>query len=380
MALANVYGDKKIYIGPDPWAAITNPAAANTTLDATNEAAILVGRMTTSDGGSHTIDTSGSSSVSWRAGSVTFANAGTTVKVGVAAVDAGNGPAPRAVNVADVITFDVSKSLVGGGGLISANAWHTHVPDTGTKTIANGDLVAVCIQMAPRAGSDAVNVSNVSNGSFLQRPTVTGFVGGSYAQANSVPNCFITFADGATGWIDGGEVFSTLNTRTWSSGDATKEYGQLFKLPFPQRIFGVYGWLNPTADLDIVLYSDPLGTPSPEKTVSLDANTMGVASARRFREMFTSPYDTTADQLVAAVFKPGGSNVSAYYKTLAAAGHRVSDIWGVEGYGVSRASGAFANANSSLDHYYIGLITGAYDAGGAGAAGGARIIGGTVVR
>jgi hypothetical protein len=49
----------------------------------------------------------------------------------------------------------------------------------------------------------------------------------------------------------------------------------------------------------------------------------------------------------------------------------VADTWGVDGYGISRASGAFSNANSSLDHYYIGLIIGAFDDGaGAGAAGG----------
>jgi hypothetical protein len=63
------------------------------------------------------------------------------------------------------------------------------------------------------------------------------------------------------------------------------------------------------------------------------------------------------------VFKPGGSNVSAYFKTLANSAHRIADMWGTSGYGISRASGAFSDANSSLDHYYIGLLVGAFDSG-----------------
>jgi hypothetical protein len=78
-----------------------------TTLDAANEAVIYIGHMWWEDGGSHTVDTSGSSSLNWRTTTVTFANAGTRVKVGLADVVNAAGPPARAVNVSDVITFDV---------------------------------------------------------------------------------------------------------------------------------------------------------------------------------------------------------------------------------------------------------------------------------
>src|SRR5262245_6556067 len=68
-------------------------------LDAALEAAVFIGNIYTDDGGSHTIDTTGSSSLGWMAASVTFANAGTSVSVGLAAVDTGTGPPARAVNV-----------------------------------------------------------------------------------------------------------------------------------------------------------------------------------------------------------------------------------------------------------------------------------------
>ena len=286
--------------------------------------------------------------------------------VGLATVMATAGPPGRAENVSDVITFNVSKSLVGGSGGITANAWQTHIPDIGTQTIANGDLVAFCIQMTTRGGTDIIVPLTNSVGVPPQRPICTRLLSAVYSLSNSIPNAMITFSDGALGFFYGCDVFSSLNTRTWNSTSATKEYGQLFKLPFPTQVYGVFGWVGASADLELVLYSDPLGTPVAEKTVSVDANTVATTAAARISVLFGSPYITTADQNIGIALKPGASDISTYYRTLASAAHRSSDPWGTDGYGISRASGAFANANSSLDHYYIGLLVGGFDAGGGG--------------
>jgi len=369
MALVALYGSKRAFIGPTPFAVTTVPAVGTTTMDAANEAIMMIGQIETSDGGSHTINTTGSSSIFWRTGAVTFANAGTTVKAGIATVLTTAGPPARATHASDVITFSVSRSMTGGGGGITANAAQNHVPDSGTMTIANGDVVAICIQMTARAGVDSVVVNFTAATDAMHRPAVTQFVGGAYGASAGIPNAFITFSDGATGWIYGGSVFNTILPRTFNSGSATKEYGQLYQLPFPANIYGLYGWVDPDADFDVVLYSDPLGSPVAEKTVSIDANTVQVTQGRRFQVMFSSPYTTTADQLVGAVFKPGASNISAYYRTLSSAGHRASDPWGTSGYGIARASGAFAAENSNLDNYEIGLLAGAFDAGGSAGGG-----------
>jgi hypothetical protein len=370
MALQSLPGTPFVAIGPGIMTAHATPTTANTTMDAANEALIMVGYAVTSDGGSHTINTTGSSSIGWRAGAVTFANAGTTFKVGIAAVDTANGPPARASNTTDVINFDVAASFTGGGGGVTANAWQTSVPTTGSKTIAHGDLVAICLQMTARGGSDSIIATIGTAAGQTHRPTITPFTGGTYTTQTQIPNAFITFSDGATCHLLGTDLFSSINTRTWSSGSATKEYGQLYNLPFPMKVCGIYGWLDPDADCDIVLYSDPLGTPVAEKTISIDLNTVSSANVRRFHTLFATPYTTTANQNIAAVFKPGGSAVSATYRTIANAGHRVADVFGTSGYGISRASGAFADANSSLDHYYIGLIAGAFDDGAGGASGG----------
>lgn len=364
MSYAAVPGAPFVLIGPSNWLRQQPPnPVTSVTLDAANEAVILIGRVVTSDGGSHTIDTSGSSSVQWKAGgTVTFANAGTTVKVGIAAVDAATGPPGRAANASDVITFDVNSAHVGGGGAISSSAWVSSVPTAGTKTIANGDLVAMCIQMTARGGADSVQVASMSSEATFHRPTHTTFTGGSYASVNNFPPFVISFADGALGYIQATDVFSTLNTRTFNSGSATKEYGQLYQFPFPMKVYGLYGFIDADNNCDIILYSDPLGgSPVAEKTVTIDSNTVAGTAGRRFFEQFASPYSVNANQAIGAVFKPGASNASAYFKTLDSAAHRIADVWGTSGYGISRASGAFADANSSLDHYYIGLIVGAFD-------------------
>jgi hypothetical protein len=369
MALTDIYGDKRVFIGPDPFhTPSSSPSVStNVTLDAANESCMMIGHVVTSDGASHTIDTTGSSSIGWRTATVTFANGGTTVNVGVGDVIATAGPPGRANNAADVITFDVNASFTGGGGGITANAWQTSVPTTGTKTIANGDLVAVSIQMTARGGADSVLVTGVNTGVGPHRPAVTSFLASAYAAVGITPNAVITFSDGALGWISGGQVFSTLTTRTYNSGSSPNEYGQLIQLPFPAKIYGAYGWADPDGDFDVVLYSDPLGTPVPERTVSVDLNTAATGASRKWEVSFATPYQTTAALPIGIVAKPTTvTSMSISAKTLASATHRATDPWGTSGYGISRSGGAgvFANANSSLDHYFIGLLAGSFDSGG----------------
>jgi hypothetical protein len=365
MALVGLDGSYWVPIGPNPFLGSTGPSAVGTALDAANEAIIMIGYVVTSDGGSHTIDTTGSSSLAWRCTSATFADGGTVVKVGLAAVDTATGPAARAVNVANVITFDVNASYTGGGGGLT-NAMITSVPTAGTKTVANGDLIAFAVQMTARGGvTDSVSVGVPGSIQISQLPTVTTYTGAAYAGSSALPSCFITFADGATGWFYGSEVYSAFTTRTWNTAGAVDAYGQLYQLPFPCKIYGLWGFLDPDADCSVILYSDPLGTPVAERTVSIDANVVGVAQARRFSVLFPTPYTTAPDQIIVAAFLPGASNISVPYKTIGNAAHRISDVWGTRGYGVQTAGGgaAFSNSNSSLDHYYIGLLVGAFEHG-----------------
>lgn len=343
---------------------------AGTTLDAANESCMMIGQIFTEDGASHTIDTSGSSSIGWRSGALTFASGSTAVLVGVGDVDASNGPPGRAVNVADVITFDVSRSITGGGGGITANAWQEHVPTSGTKTIANGDFVAISVQMTARGGTDSVVVQGAPAGLGISpsRPLMTGFIGGAYTLQGNMPNAVITFSDGVRGYIFGGNVVSTMTTTTWNNGSGTKEYGNVLQFPFPTRAYGLYGGIAFGGNADCICYSDPLGTPVAERTVSVDLNQIGASSsARPTVLMFSSPYDIPANTPVAAIIKPTSvSNNAMLYKTFNIAGHQKSEPLGQNCYAISRNTGAFAQVNSGKDRYNVGLIIGAFDAGGGG--------------
>ncbi len=56
-----------------------------------------------------------------------------------------------------------------------------------------------------------------------------------------------------------------------------------------------------------------------------------------------------------------------------------SEMLGTNGYAINRASGAFAAQNSNKDLYAVGLLVGAFDAGGSAATSVAPLFGGGVI-
>lgn len=330
-------------------------------LDAANEAAIFYGQIVTEDGASHTIDTTGSSAFKWRAGAVTNANAGTTLKIGLAGFATGT-PA-RAANTANVIDFDVA-AVRSGSGVITANASLSHAPTTGTKTVANGDWVAFAIQMTARGGVDVVNVQAAAVTGTVSSPGVTEYLGGSYASSTRLPDVLITFSDGTRGWFLGGYVSTTNATTTWNNTSGTKEYGNIVQFPFPVRIYGIeYGAFGLGGAADLILYSDPLGTPVAERTASMSVDRVTTTAAAAGRSMFSSYYDLPANTPGAVIVKPtSATNVTMIYNSLDAAADQ--DVWGSNGYAVNRNAGAFAAQNSNKDRYSIGALVAGFDAGG----------------
>lgn len=343
-------------------------ALSSTLVDATNEACIMYGEITTSDGASHTLDTSGK--IGLRFGSVTTLNAGTTLKIGISDVLNSAGPPARASNAADVISFDCSKTLT-GAGIVTANAYTDFTMDAGSKVVANGQMVAISVQMTALGGSDFFNVQSIANATTIGFPGVTGFLASAYTDQARAPNAFITFADGAFGWFANGFTCSIANTsQTWNSGSATKEYGNIVRLAFPQKAYGIILQGSVTNDVDLVLYSVPLsGSPVAEKTISVDQQQVATAGNSIHAHMFPSPFDLTAgvDYMVAA--KPTtATNMSMLYATMGIVANQRTHSLGIDSYAANRASGAFAAQNSGLDRFMIGLLVSGGDTGG-GAAG-----------
>lgn len=348
-------------------------------LDATAEAWMCCGQIFTEDGGSHTIDTTGSSSLGFRTGVVSATwNAGTVLKVGLATVDAANGPPARATNVANVVTFDVNGQYITGTAP-TTGAWNESVPTTGTKTVANGDLIAFAIQMVTQGGTDTCNVQVVSTVfGAPPRPASASFLGGSYAALSRLPDCVITFSDGKLGFFYGGYVCDIpTTTTTWNSGSSPNEYGNFFQLPVPVKVYGLIAAAGISGDVDFVLYSDPLGTPAAQKTVSIDLNVVASTSANEPTTiLFASPYTTTANQPLAGIMKPTSvTNITSSYLSMNSSANMKAWDLGTNCYAVNRASGAFGAQNSNKDRYTIGLLIGAWD-DGSGGSGGFPVLGG----
>ena len=324
-------------------------------LNAANLSLTMFGNVWTEDGGTHTIDTTGSSSIGWLASTVLFANAGTTVKVGICNMDAANGNPIRPANASGVITFDVSRSIVGGSGGITTGSWHEHAPNSGSKTIAHGDLVGVAIQVTARAGADSIGVAGVQPISgAIARPGCTTYNGTTFASVNIVPACAITFNDGVKGNFVGGAPYSVTRTAlSFNNSSSPNEVGMHFKFPFPVVLSGVTAICGFADNADIVAYLDPFGTPSAQRTISVTPGQIGnLTQVATSVFLFSPPLIIPANTSVVIAIKPTTTtNILWGYRTLGSAGNQ--SAYGFESYAVERSSGAFSVRSSGTHRMQI---------------------------
>lgn len=361
--------------GPGVWDG-RMPAVSDFALAAANSARIMYGHVITSDGASHTFGTS--SKLGWLPGAVTLIDAASTIVIGLATLDTATGPAGRATNSSNTITPSMSVSFAGNGAHgITATTWHEPTITTGTPfTVANGDLLAAFIQLTARGGSDSVAVRCGDSGLVSNFPGVTNLTGPStYAGSTATPNCFLTFDDGAFGYFLGSQVFSVTSTGTgnFNSSSGTNEYGNLFQFPFPCTILGASLFaVGPNGNFDVVLYSDPLGTPSAQKTVSVDANVLGsTANSRRLDILFPAGYAVAANAPVALIMKPTtATTIAAVYRSVFASSHQVTMNLGTGCYAVDRGGGSGAFTARNTNRFNICLLVSAFDDGAGGGTGG----------
>lgn len=292
------------------------------TINATGETVHMCGQvmLENPNGGSKTISAAGGGKIIWRSGTTTFADAGTTVDIGLQDLSTASSPAQGDG------TFDVSASFTGGGGGITANAFQTSTMTSGSKTLAQGDPIAITLAMTARAGSDSVVVAFAGNsnnqivGAALF-PCVTDNTSGSYTRlSGAVPNAVIVFDDGTIGWLIGTALQSSSLGQTYNVNTATAdEYGNLVNLPCGFNAIGIGGGgslLNNSSDCELLLYSTPLGTPTVERTITVDATQISaVNSVYNFAYLFSSPFLLKPNTDYAITQRPTtANNATIYYK------------------------------------------------------------------
>lgn len=243
---------------------------ANAIMDATGESRGVIGRVRFADGatGTKTISTSGGAII-WMTGATnTFANGATKFRIGVQDVDAATGLEDG--------TFDVYAELTGGVATITDNAYINSAMTNGSKTVTQGDVIAIVGEMTVRAGADVVRMIGLT----LFGPAAAGIFPygtadtGSLGKVNTVTVVILKFDDGTYGWVDtqgnpapivGTVATSGLSLTYFNSGSTPDEYGAAFRLPFKAKLGGfalLMDSIGASATFDLTLFGDPFGTPT----------------------------------------------------------------------------------------------------------------------
>jgi hypothetical protein len=339
-------------------------AGTDSTLDATGEIIAFIGRIYIDGrpGSAKTISAAGGGSISYRTAAVTFANAGTSVSVGIQDVASTASPGQPDGS------FDVvSAALVGGGGLITANAWQTvtMTGGTGSKSITHGDLIAVVIDMTARAGADSVIVSStVGTGAGGMTAYSNHFAAAAWSTGTEqTPTVLITFDDGTIATLDGGSI---INTTTFNTGFAAAstpdERGEIFQVPWDCKIDAIWGYCGATdldSDFSLKLYADPLGTPSALATIAVDPLTLsnnGASSTTFGRYPLAAEVELTRNtDYAVTMLATGTTNSVIALVTLANAAYRALWPGGTTLNSATRSDSSGAFSAVTTTHYLLGV-------------------------
>ena len=278
-------------------------------MDATGERVHCVGRIFLAGRtGSKTISAAGGGAIWWTSGAVTNSNGSTVFRVGIQDVDLTAGPAARGDAGWDVYGESTGSGIVAGS---ARNVWSM---TSGTKTIAHGDFIAVVFQMTTRGGADSVIARQAATGVAAASPSVTLETSGpTFTAQISIPNLVIVFDDGTFGWFTGtspiGPAFSTAST-SFNSGSTPDEYALIFRVPFACKVDELQALVATSAgsDFEMILYSDPLGTPAVIESVTVDANALSIASVRGCIVQLTTPRTLTINTDYAIAVRPTTTN------------------------------------------------------------------------
>lgn len=358
----------------DPFNGAIVPTALDATVDAANESLQITGHVwLEGQSGSKTISAAGAGSIWWMPGAtITFANAATNLRVGIQ--DTSTSGVPSRGDG----TFDVYADLVGGTDTITALTYRDTTMTSGTKTIAHGDLVTIALTMTARGGTDSVLVRSMANsgasvGIVEHRPGITLVTSGpTYTGQNSIPNIVIEFDDGTLGFIVDSHVTSTgaLSTATaFNSGSTPDEHCNIIRPAGPVKVDMLWAILNissSSADFEMILYSDPLGTPSAiaNGTVTVDANQLQATGAIRMARFgLPANISLAANTDYAVAIRPTtANNVSVYHYDVAATTHWKAHSMGANCYKGTRTNQTGAFSTTTTSRLYAGVrVTGIAD-------------------
>jgi hypothetical protein len=219
-----------------------------------------------------------------------------------------------------------SGTLVGGSSEVThttttANSWNRGTAGLGAA-VTRGDLIAVKLLSPAGTTFNGVIRAKFDNNKGPGVDPVNllvPFVVNALPAATAVSPGAMTFAleynDGSVPYIDAAIPASSVASTSFNSSSSPDERGNLFQVPVPMRVIGVYHQLVPggaNQTCDLVLYDNG---DSAIGTISLDLDQYRAAAASSSTHYFSSAISLTANTNYRLVVKPtvtSGMSVTQY--------------------------------------------------------------------
>lgn len=256
-----------------------NESAATVPLNMQNSASFtgsagyaFVGRVALENATPSALLSSAGGKIMFRTGGVSIWQALSTLAVGIQDVGTAAPGVPDGV-------FDVSTSITSSTVTLTSNFWHTFNMTAGAKTLSHGQLYAVVARLT-KVSTDAASIGYIQGS--MTSPAVFSLSVATYTAINGVPNCMLQCDDGTLGWFQGSFALSSISSQSISAGSTNNEVGLRFALPWTAQVdmFGVQ-YAGPAGGAtQVILYSDPKGTPVTVTAVDLPASNLPIVSTQ----------------------------------------------------------------------------------------------------
>lgn len=367
---------------------LSQPTANLTTLNTATQKTHMYGRMYIQGRATNkTLSQAGGGTITFvTIATTTFANAGTTLDVGLQDTNATGAPTrPDG-------TFDVKRTLTGGTDTLTNGGFNTYAMDTGSKTLSHGDLISLVFDLTARGGADSINIGACDNfGMFGETnsnqqhfPGANSFTGGAWSSSSStVPVALITFDDGTLGFFDQSTFAGILGSESYSDSTNPDERGLIFQVPFPCQVDAFKAYLlsmRSASDFTFTIYADPLGTPTSIGSVSgtgAQMNTVNFGNGWVGLPL-TTPVTLAANTDYCAALRVTSASASDLaFSPLANTAHRALYPAGTTIRKATRnnLTGAFTAESPATTMYNMGVRISAVDDGtGSGAGGGGTLV------
>lgn len=336
------------------WTAAQTRANA-VTMDAANEAIHSVGHIYNPDGSSHTISAAGGGSIFWYAGSaITLSKATTNLRIGVQDVSLTAAP------LRGDGTFDVYADLGSSDG-VTANTFFDTPMESGTKTIADGDMISISHTLTARGSGDSITVAAVDsmfgNGNVdMQFPLMSTYTGSWGRSTVGQAHAGIKYDDGSYGFLTGSLVPKTITTVAFNSGSTPDEIGNVITMHQTMSARGAIAVLSlssttsPQPSFELCLYSDPLGTPSLIEAISVTVDALQRSASKPIFIPFTTTRTLSSGSTYGITIRPTTStSVTCHYWSVNAANELDASYPDDNCYAISRSdnTGAFTEYSPS---------------------------------